>query len=141
MSGHFTNDELIDLLYALKRDESSHLTDCAECARRFDEMRRVRAAAAEAPAVANEFLAGQRREIYTRLGERSGATGRAWIPALGAAALLAIGMMMYRPVHPPAPAAADMADAKLFSDVYSMEQADEPTVAAPLHSLFEDNQP
>jgi hypothetical protein len=31
-------------------------------------------------------------------------------------------------------------DAQLFADVYSMEQSLEPSVAAPIHTLFEENQ-
>jgi hypothetical protein len=63
-----------------------------------------------------------------------------WAPALAAAALLAIGIAVYRPAPAPAPLRPDAADAQLFADVYSMEQSVEPSVAAPIHSLFEDNQ-
>jgi hypothetical protein len=102
--------------------------------------------------VSSDFLAAQRRKIYARLGEAPRAR-MAWAPALVAAGLLVIcGVAVYRPLSAPAPgvvkfashdspraAQPDAADAQLFSEVYSMEQSVEPSVAAPIHTLFEDN--
>ena len=62
-----------------------------------------------------------------------------WVPALAAACLLAIGVLVYRPA-PRLACTPDPSDAQLFSDVYSMEQSTEPLAAAPIHALFEDNQ-
>jgi len=142
MNEHLNDDKLIDVMYGL--ETGAHLESCAECSRRLNEMRQLRAQAAEPMPVSTDFLAAQRRTIYTRLGENDRRSTSAWIPALGAAALLAIGIAMYHPLrqsmYPAAPQELDKADAQLFSEVYSMEQADEPTVAAPLHSLFDDSQ-
>jgi hypothetical protein len=33
---------------------------------------------------------------------------------------------------------SEVSDEQLFSDVYSMEQSDEPRAAVPMHALFED---
>lgn len=152
MNGHWNDDELIDLLYGLKRDTEAHLETCADCSRRWREMQRVRQTILARPAAGiekneNDFLAAQRRAIYTRLGEAQRPASTAWIPALGAAALLALALAMYHPavpvshpVHTAVAAAPDASDTKLFSDVYSMVQSDEPTVAAPLHTLFDGNQ-
>jgi hypothetical protein len=150
MSGHFTNDELIDRMYAVG-GESDHLANCAECARRFDEMKRTKAIATESVPASYEFLAAQRRAIYSRLGEDPGARVRtrlAWAPALAAVALLLAGITMrHSPVKPIATThgsateqALSTEDAQLFADVYSMEQSLEPSVAAPIHTLFEENQ-
>ncbi len=138
MNEHLTNDQLIDVVYGL--ENHAHLANCADCSRRLNEMQRERSSAAAPAPVSSDFLAAQRRKIYTRLGEPNRQANLAWIPALGAAALIAIGVVMYHPAPVAAPRLVDTgSDAQLFSEVYSMEQADEPTVAAPLHSLFEDN--
>jgi hypothetical protein len=157
---HVSDDALVDRLYGLSgEDHEAHLAGCADCARRWDEMRRIRveinARLTGSEPVSTEFLAAQRRRIYARLGEspQTGWKKAAWAPALAATALLAIGIAVYRPV--PSHGAAhvgshvtggaqtaprpDTDDAQLFADVYSMEQSSEPSVAAPIHTLFEDN--
>jgi hypothetical protein len=150
---HVNDDALVDRLYGLSsEDHEAHLAGCADCARRWEEMRRVKAQITGSEPVSNEFLAAQRRKIYARLGEspQTGWKKGAWAPALAATALLAIGIAVYRPIpshgashvtggaqtalHP------DADDAELFADVYSMEQSSEPSVAAPIHTLFEDSQ-
>jgi hypothetical protein len=137
MSRHLTDDELIDRLYELGQDD--HLAGCPDCAHRWNEMQRVKALAIAPAPVSSDFLAAQRRKIYTRLGEQPGAhmgLRMAWVP---------VGISTtHRPA--PSPAApvqaqiADSDDAQLFADVYSMEQTLEPSVAAPIHKLFEENQ-
>ncbi len=155
MNGHLKTDELVDRLYGLEGhgtgEQDAHLASCADCRDRWEEMRATRAAVSAAETVSGDFLASQRRKIYARLGERP-RTRMAWAPALAAVALLAIGVAVYRPGSAPAPGLAnfanhdsrpaqtDAADAQLFSEVYSMEQSMEPSVAAPIHTLFEDNQ-
>jgi anti-sigma factor RsiW len=164
MNRHLGDDELVDRLYGLGGQESDeHLAGCDACAERWNEMRRIQARLTATEPVSGEFLAAQRRAIYARLGERVPETGwrtsvgwmkGACAPALAATALVAIGIAIHRPVAmrgtshgvsrgTGAGAAAfhaDADDAKLFSDVYSMEQSAEPSVAAPIHTLFEDNQ-
>jgi len=150
MNGHFSNDELIDRLYAVG-NQSDHLASCADCARRSDEMKRTKAIATEPVPASYEFLAAQRRAIYTRLGEDPGARVRsrlAWAPALAAVALLLAGITMRHPQVKSVTTANGISatqtlsneDAQLFADVYSMEQSLEPSVAAPIHTLFEENQ-
>jgi hypothetical protein len=134
--GHFNDDELLDRLYGLA-EEDAHLETCADCARRFEQMRERRASVAAPEEVPSGFLAAQRRKIYARLGEQP-RRRMGWVPAVGAACLLAVGVFMYRPA--PAPPLDTAADEQLFSDVYSIEQSTEPIAAAPIHDLFEDNQ-
>lgn len=138
--GHLKTDELIDRLYGLDDASSGkHLEGCADCRNRWNEMLRMKSELASPAPVSSEFLAAQRRNIYARLGEERKAR-MAWAPALAAAALLAIGVAVYRPASTPVHLIQpDATDAQLFADVYSMEQAMEPSVAAPIHSLFEEN--
>jgi anti-sigma factor RsiW len=158
MNGHLKTDELLDRLYGLEDDRAgdrnAHLESCTDCRNRWEAMRAVRAGFSTGEPVSNDFLAAQRRRIYARLGEEP-RTRMAWAPALVAAALLVIvGVAVYRPGSAPGfakfagyathesarPAQTDAGDAQLFSEVYSMEQSMEPSVAAPIHTLFEDNQ-
>lgn len=152
MSGHLKTDELVDRLYGLEDqrggEQDAHLASCADCRDRWEEMLRVQAAVSTPQPVSSDFMAAQRRKIYARLGEES-RTRMTWAPALAAVALVAIGVAVYRPLSAPAPgfashdsrpAQTEASDAQLFSEVYSMEQSMEPSVAAPIHTLFEDNQ-
>lgn len=154
MNGHLSTDELVDRLYGLEDhgvgEQDAHLESCRDCQARWEEMRVIRAVVSTPKHVSSDFLAAQRRKIYARLGEAP-RTRMAWAPALVAAGLLVIGgVAVYRPLSAPAPGAVkfaiydspraaqpDAADAQLFSEVYSMEQSVEPSVAAPIHTLFE----
>jgi len=153
MNRHLTNDELVDRLYEVAsevggEEADQHLAGCPDCVHRANEMRRVKSQATAPAPVSSDFLAAQRRAIYSRLGEQPRANlglRMAWAPALVAVALVAVGITtMHRPA--PSPAApvqsqtADADDAQLFADVYSMEQTLEPSVAAPIHKLFEEQQ-
>lgn len=153
MNGHLTEVELIERLYGAGRNPH----DCAECAaklREMDRLRRSLAAPVDTPA---EFLAAQRRAIYSRLGEKPQAV-LGWVPATAVAVCMAIaGLALYHGAGHVSPAGAgagvhalpaghsvsaahgDASDAQLFLDVYSMEQASGPRAAAPLDQLFAEN--
>jgi hypothetical protein len=140
MKRHLNDDELIGRIYGLSRvEDDSHLENCTACASRQSGLERRRAEVIGQPVdVSNEFLAAQRRNIYARLGQPARSRMR-WVPAFAAACLLAVGVVVYRPVvvpvqHP------DAADAQLFSDVYSMAETTEPLAAAPIQALLDDNQ-
>jgi hypothetical protein len=137
MNRHLSDDELLGRVYGLA-DHDSHLENCAECASRWAAFRQRRRELAQPEPVSIQFLAAQRRAIYSRLGEPSHSRMK-WAPAVAAACLLIIGLVVYRPGTAP-PVRGDSGDAQLFSDVYSMEQSTEPQAAAPIHELFEDNQ-
>ena len=133
MKKHLTTDELVERLYGIGAHE--HLDNCEECSERFEQLRVRKEMTAESLPASHEFLAAQRRNIYARMGEKP-QNRMKWVPALTAAAcLLAVGMFAYRPVEQtPVP---EIDDAKLFSDVYSMEQSMEPLAAKPIHAIFE----
>ncbi len=162
---HLTSDQLLDRLYGLGEAEGEthlHLRECAGCADRMRAFERRRAEATVSPEAAAELLAAQRRGVYARLEQGPQAHSR-WAPALAAAGALAVLFWAYpvphaRPQAPnrPAPivgqggargvaqgvahavAHSEVSDEQLFSDVYSMEQSDEPRAAVPMHALFED---
>jgi hypothetical protein len=148
MSRHSTDDELIDRLYGVV-DGAPH---CAECEARFRAMERVRGEARKLGETPADFLAAQRRAIYSRLGQRmnEGVSRLVWAPAtVGALCLIAAGLFVYHaaepvpvPVHPATHVAAahvDSEDSQLFSDVYAMEESSEPRAAEPIHALIEEN--
>jgi hypothetical protein len=150
MSQHLSNDALLDRMYGLDESAVPHLRDCEECSSRFQALERRRAEVVAASfgknqgALSNEALLAQRRAIYSRLGQAPPARLH-WAPAaLGVAFLLVTGVFLvhphraYRPASPPVPAlGVELREEQLFSDLYSMEQSDEPRAAAPLHALFE----
>ena len=138
MKPHLNDDQLIELLYSASN--SSHVENCPECALRLSHFRARRLDLTATPSISNDFLAAQRRKIYSRLGEPAPSRLR-WAPAaLAAACLLIAGMFVFHPIASAPAVHTDVADAQLFSDVYSMEESTEPIAAVPIHALFEDNQ-
>jgi predicted anti-sigma-YlaC factor YlaD len=153
MMRHLNDDELLVRLYGLGENQThvgeTHLGECPECAGRLAAMESRRAESAaefSEDRVSSDFLAGQRRAVYARL-EQPASAGVRWAPAVAAATLLAVGVLMYHPARPahraPAPAARteqsqEQVFSDVFADVFSMEQAAEPRAAAPIRSLFED---
>jgi hypothetical protein len=149
MKCHLTDDELVNQLYGVGGPEGGlHLAECFDCTHRYVAFERKRAEMAVASAIelAPSVLAAQRRAVYARLGEAPRKQAR-WMPALAAAALLAVVLFLNRSSTPvvsrPAASAhadlspAELSDVQLFSDVYSIEESDEPRAAAPIQGLFE----
>jgi hypothetical protein len=142
MNTHLTDDELIDRLYGL--GDPAH--ECAQCGARLRAMEQRRAEVAVSTPASGDFLAAQRRSVYSRLGQPS-RSHWSWAPATVAALCLAVAgiMVLHTPGRVPAtpPGAVShtdaVADAQLFSDVYAMEQSSEPRAAAPIHTLIEEN--
>jgi hypothetical protein len=147
---HLTNEEMLNQLYGIGGpEEGLHLAECVDCTHRYTAFERKRAemAAGSAIELVPSVLAAQRRAVYARLGEAPRKQARlgshfGWMPALAAAALLAVVLFLNRSSTPvvsrPAPSAhADLNDDQLFSDVYSIEESAEPRAAAPIQGLFE----
>jgi anti-sigma-K factor RskA len=145
---HLSDDELIRLLYGLG-DAESHMSACAECGERWNEMLKAlgktRAETSAAAEINGRRLALQRQEILQRVQRSSGLHAWRWVPAAAAAAsVLAVALFLARPASlstpaQPAPAVVSAeGDAQLFTDVYSMEQDVEPRAAAPIRALFQE---
>ena len=138
---HLSNDVLLNVIYGIaSQDAEEHLRACPDCAGRVSERKQMRAAAADAGELSNDFLAAQRREIYQRLSEKP-SRKRVWAPVLAAACALAVGVFVYRPGTEPKPVANTEAnDLQLFADVFSMEQSLEPSATASVRVLFEEQE-
>ena len=131
---HLTGDQLIRGFYG---EENA---SCGECRAGLQKLEARRAEAAAPEEVGNEYLAAQRRAIYTRMGERPRSFG-AWVPAFATAAALAIGIYVYQPGRTPAvPAQTELGDAQLFSELVSLQQSAEPRAALPIQALFEEKE-
>lgn len=142
MSGHehLSEDALLDAVYGIAGNEAeTHLRGCADCAQRLNEWQEKRAATAASVEIPGEFLAAQRRKIYERI-ERPSRKRWLWAPGLAAACALAVGMFVYHPApqQQPVNKRAEISDAQLFGDIYSMEHIVEPAAAAPARALFEE---
>ncbi len=139
---HLSEDSLLNAVYGIAEDDTNaHLRACADCARRLQEWHEKRTAAAADVEIPAAFLAAQRRKIYERI-ERPSPKRWLWAPGLAAACALAVGIFVYHPApqRQPVRRPAEISDAQLFGDVYSMEQAVEPAAAAPVRALFEEQQ-
>jgi hypothetical protein len=143
MSRHYNDDELIARLYGLDGDDS-HIETCVECAARWRELQVQHDVLVEPVRVSSAMLAAQHERVLARLEQPMPVTRPwrlKWAPALAVAFLLAIGVALYEPPSPPAPAPDHSeTDAQLFTDVYAMEQEMEPRAAAPIRALFEEDQ-
>ena len=142
MSGHehLSEDALLDAVYGIAGNEAeTHLRECADCARHLREWQEKRAATAASVEIPGEFLAAQRRKIYERI-EHPSRKHWLWAPGLVAACALAVGIFVYHPTphEQPVNQRAEISDAQLFGDIYSLEQVVEPAAAAPARALFEE---
>ncbi len=139
---HLSEDALLDAVYGIAGSGAeAHLRGCADCSQRLHEWHEKRAATAANVEISGEFLAAQRRMIYERI-ERPSSKRWLWAPGLAAACALAMGIFVYHPApqHLPGNKPAEVSDAQLFSDIYSIEQTSEPAAAAPVRALFEEQQ-
>jgi anti-sigma factor RsiW len=143
MSGHehLSEDALLDAVYGIAGSAAdAHLRRCADCAQRLHEWHEKRAATVERVEISSDFLAAQRKKIYQRI-ERPSRKHWLWAPGLAAACALAIGVFVYHPAPKEQPRrSAEISDAQLFGEVYSMEQSLEPAATAPARALFEEQQ-
>ena len=144
MSGHehLSEDALLNAVYGIAgNDAETHLRGCADCAQRLHHWQQKRAATVASVEIPGEFLAAQRRKVYERI-ENPSPKHWLWAPGLAAAFALAVGVFVYHPTPQlrPVNKSAEISDAQLFGDIYSMEQAVEPAAAAPARALFEEQQ-
>jgi hypothetical protein len=144
---HLSLDVLVDAYYGVGGDPAAaraHLAECESCTERWNDLARKRASATQPMEVSADFLTAQRHKIYERLEQPSAKRWRLWVPTAATAVLLTAAIFTFRP----APEARrpeigseirlEMNDAQLFSDVYSLEQSYEPSAAAPIQALFEE---
>jgi hypothetical protein len=138
--GHLSDDALLDGLYGLRdgaAEYDMHLLECAICAERWNELRRKREILAQSVDRPSDFFAAQRSRIYERI-EHPERKRLMWVPAVAMACLVAVGLWVYHPAAPSVSQRGSVTDSQLFSEAYSMDQSLEPSSAAPIHALFED---
>ena len=144
---HWTENDFREWLYGLK-EEDSHLQACSDCRAESERLRVARRRIVAAPDVSEEFLAAQRRNIYsrlnTRLNTRINHASRNFAPlrwALSAVMLLVLVVGFTLPHFKQSPVTFTNLtltnDEQLYSDLAAMEQTSEPKAIQPLHKLFE----
>ncbi len=143
---HWTDDDFLHWLYAPDsepRRDPGHLKECESCQARTEQMIATRREAVKPPALSGDFLAAQRRNIYSRLGGKAGAGdgrtfARRWAIAMGSL-ICTVGLSLTA-LHPwnTGTAVVTSSDEKLFSDLASIEQGNEPRAIRPLHNLFQE---
>ena len=145
VSGHWTDEQLIEYLYGVG-PEGSHLDTCRDCHERLSAMQ-ARRQAMELNLPSHEeagfqFLAAQRRKIYARLTERSSWWSefqlRRWASAAAMALVLGGGLVVYEENHRHQLLENKVSDAQLAQDVSLMAQDSEPQPTAPLQALFDE---
>lgn len=143
-SSHPDDDCLLALLYA-GADADPHLSACAACQTRLEEMRsrrhRLEREAAWSLDPGPVLLMNQRRRIYARLGQTSqpGCTlwNPRWISAAVTTMLLAGGLFVLEKQRHPIVSEDKISDADLALEVSSLSQSVEAMPVAPLQGLFE----
>lgn len=145
MNRHLNRDEVIDQLYGIGSEATSaHMASCLACQEELGMYQARRAGVAIPMEVSADILAAQRRRILARV-EHPSASPLKWIPALAAACLILVFALAYRPSAPVpvtkasnvAPYAAHQEMDQLYSDIYELENAEEPRAASPIRGLFE----
>ncbi len=132
---HWTENDFHEWLYGLKVPDS-HLETCRECRAELERLLHTRRSILAGPDVSEEFLAGQRRNIHSRIHQ----AGRNFAPLRWA---VSIAMLLLVVVSLTLPRLKNSSviltnDEQLFSDLVAIEQTDEPKAIQPIHKLFEE---
>lgn len=101
--------------------------------REFEDWLHTRVRSLPEPEVSAEFLAAQRRSIYSRLNERRHSIAMRWAVTMAMLSLMLAGGLTLEHRHKSAPA---LSDDQLFSDLSAMEQTNEPKAIQPIEGLF-----
>ena len=145
LSGHWTDDELIQHLYGVG-PEDGHIDSCQECQARLSAAQASRKMLELDPsagaAISHDFLAAQRRGIYAKLTEsrrsKTATFARRWASAAATLAILGGSVLLYEEKHQRDLANDRVTDVQLAQDVSQMAQDSEPQPTAPLQALFEE---
>jgi hypothetical protein len=145
LSGHWTDEQLIEHLYGIG-PEGNHIEECEACHERLLAMLAARrlAESESSPSeqVSFDFLAAQRRSIYARVeqipGWRIGLQLRRWAAAGAMVVLLGGGFFLYEQNQHQQALQNKVTDAQLVQEVSQMAQDSEPSPTAPLRGLFDE---
>jgi hypothetical protein len=147
LSGHWTQDELIEHLYGVGPGDG-HIDVCGECqARLAAAQSKRRTLEADLSASSDEgasydFLMEQRRRIYARLSRPenwwSGISVGRWASATVTVLVAAGGFVVYDQRFRHETVDRQVSDVQLARDVSCMAADSEPPSTAPLRALFEE---
>lgn len=147
MSGHWTDEQLIQHLYGVG-PEDGHINDCGICRERLLAMEEARRAVETESYPADEprfeVLAAQRRSIYSRIENQPGGADfslprlvRRWAAAGAMVLLLGGGAVLYKQNRQHQIVQNKLSDAQLAQEVSQLAQNYEPSATAPLQGLFD----
>jgi hypothetical protein len=140
---HLSDEELLDGFYAGSLP-GEHLNRCAECRARLKDLSGQRLALETDYRPEDElgfdFLAAQRRRIYTRIDQRQSGGWfvgvRRWATAAGVIVAIGGGLAVVEQQHRSQLERERLSDAQLVADVSQFAASSEPQPAAPLRALF-----
>jgi predicted anti-sigma-YlaC factor YlaD len=147
LSGHWTDDELIEHLYGVGPSDA-HLNVCRKCQARLSAAQSVRRTLeadlgkSDAEMASHDFLMSQRRRIYARLSRPpnrwAGISIGRWAPAAATLLVVAGGLVVYDQRSRHDVGNRPLSDVQLARDVSCMAADSEPRSTAPLRALFEE---
>jgi anti-sigma-K factor RskA len=131
---HWMEKDFQEWLYGLK-EEDAHVASCPQCRGELERLTQERRRIVAQPEVSQDFLAAQRRSIYSRLDQplHNWHTLR-WVLSAAMLLVMALGVTLELR-HRTAPA---ISDEQLFSDLSAIEQSAEPKAIQPMHGLFQE---
>src|SRR4051812_536649 len=147
LSGHWTDDELIQHLYGVGPGDG-HVDECRERQARLSAaeiQRRGLETGPNAPGPEEgsyDFVMAQRGRIFFKLSQPAklwaGISVSRWAPATAALLVLAGGVVVYDQRSRHVTVNRHVSDAQLAQDVSCMATDSEPSSTAPLRALFEE---
>jgi hypothetical protein len=135
---HWTDDELISNLFGVGPD-NRHLEACADCARRWDFIKRKHDATRETRAIIPEAkLAAQRMAIRSRLEGKRRNLRLILTPSLATALLIALAaLVLFRRDTPVQRLQDAVVEDTVMEEIYQTTFSSEPTAIEPVQALFE----
>lgn len=135
---HWGEQEFTRWMFGLQ-DEDDHTRSCPQCESELQRLLAMRKRISAEPEISHEYLAVQRRSIYSRLHQpaRNWMRLRVWAPVSAGVALAAIGVALMLPLQTAQQPLVSDADQKFFTEISSMEQSSEPRAIEPIRSMFQ----
>lgn len=133
MSGHWTDEDLIQHIYGIG-PEDAHIEKCFDCQERLSAMQASRIAVERPEEVSFELLAAQRRNVYARVSQPVRWNVRGWVSVAATVLVIAGGLIVYEQDHHK----VRVSDTQLALDASRMAADSVPDAAAPLKALFQE---
>jgi hypothetical protein len=138
---HWSDDDLLDRLYGVGRDNEDHLITCQDCRHRWIDLQESRKASLESPVLPVDLMASQRQAIWNRIERPTVSWWRQPLAPAAMALTLAMAVWLQMPAPSPQPTVAQsIPDSALFEDVFQQVERTAPESLAPVQALFEERQ-